>query len=204
MAVHPYFRKEPAPRHDRGSSRDISDRLWAAVYVRGDKKCVWCDHELTAADHSIDHFDGNRRNNKPDNLLPSHIGCNSKRGETHETQEAANASFDEYLRAKGSSLAAAMKRATKQLRTPIPHGTPRYSKLHRGPVVGAWAPGDARIDAVIKEFSPGKVSGIDRLTQRRDAGKLRSARSREHRKGGVASSGATPFDDDADPFGDIE
>ncbi len=195
-----HYRKAPSPPHDRGSSRDISDRLWAAVYLRGGKKCVWCDGELTASDHSIDHFDGNRRNNRPDNLLPAHIGCNSKRGETHEDQSAADASFNEYLRAKGSSLRAAEKRAEKQLRTPIPQGTPRYSKIHRGPVA-TWQPNDPRIDEIIREFSPGKVSGVDRLTQRRDAGKLRSARSRQRRDGAIASS---PFDDDADPFGDLE
>lgn len=210
--AHPYFRKEQAPQHQRGSSRDISDRLWAAVYSRGGKKCVWCDQPLTAADHSIDHFDGDRKNNRPDNLLPSHIGCNSKRGETwfsenpKDAQAAADSSFDEYLRAKGSSLRAAEKRAEKQLRTPIPHGTPRYSKLHGGAVVGAWAPNDPAIEEIIREFSPGKVSGVDRLTQRREAGKLRSARSRDKRaREQPRRGGPLPFaddvgDDDDTPF----
>jgi len=206
MASHPYFRRQdpPKPKHQRGSNRDMSLRLWASIYKRGGKRCVWHNQLLTASNHSIDHFDGNRNNNAASNLLPSCVGCNSKRGEEYENQEAANAAFDAYLREKGSSLAAALKRAQKQLSTPIPQGAPRYSPLHKGPVVSIWAPNDPEVDEIIREFLPGKTSNVDRLEQTRESGKIRSARSRAKRAEANQAhrQGPTPFDDDADPFGD--
>jgi hypothetical protein len=48
----------------------------------GPHKCHWCMKWIKSPKQlNVDHRDGNRKNNSPNNLLPSCLGCNTRRGE---------------------------------------------------------------------------------------------------------------------------
>lgn len=193
--MHPYFRKHPSAPRRRGISRKIALRLLGAVFVRGfiDGKpaCAWCTDVLTKADHSIDHFDMNHRNDSPDNLLPACFGCNAARSHAYSSAEEANDAMDGYLREKGQTFEKAMRRVEKQLATPIPHGAPKFSPTHERAIVSIWAPGDERVDRVLAEFLPGQrcekakgscEAGESRLDYTRRTGAQRASASREKRR----------------------
>ena len=210
-ALHPYFRKNPSAPRRRGMSRNIALRLWAAVFVRGATKdgrivCAWCTDELSKDDHTIDHFNHNDRDHRPENMLPSCNGCNSARSHSYPTEADANAAMDGYLREKGQTYEAAIRRVREQLATPIPQGQPKYSALHRRAIVSVWAPNDPRIEVVIDAFLPGQGCkdakgacelGESRKDYTRRTGAERAALSRTKRREREAEA---PTYDDADDF----
>lgn len=64
----------------RPSGRVSEHRLVAyAKYGPGDQACHWCSKPLTWARACVDHLDGQRQHNTPENLVVACGGCNSRR-----------------------------------------------------------------------------------------------------------------------------
>jgi hypothetical protein len=83
-----------------------------AVYLRGRKRCVWCTVPLLdTTDATVDHYDGDHWNNKPDNLLSSCRLCNWERN---------CSGFSDYLLGKGQRLRHREAVAARQLLRPLP------------------------------------------------------------------------------------
>lgn len=119
----------------RGSSRTIGITKQCAVYARGECRCVWCrvrlraprtereDKTLTA---TIDHYDHDPKNHRPDNLLPACRMCNRMR----EAPEL----FAARLSGRGESVAAGERRARAQLEAPLSYSAGRH-------LAERWHPG---------------------------------------------------------------
>jgi len=195
--VHPYFKQHPEAPRRRGISRTIALRLQAAIFLRGmndrgEIVCVWCQAVLTKYDHSIDHYNNVPDDHRPENMLPSCIGCNSARGHAYPTLADANAAMDNFLRELGQTFAAAKRRVEKQLATPIPAGPMKYSPLHQRAIVSIWAPGDPRVAELLAEFLPGQQCkdakkgtcerGESRLAYTRRTGAERASASRAQKR----------------------
>ncbi len=113
-----------------GSSRTIGPVKQCAVYVRGGRRCVWCfKHFAKREDASIDHLDGNHRNNLPSNLVPACPGCNSARYGDWPTEATTLReildydwfSFEAYLSKRNARLDDALARVLYQIRQPLPY-----------------------------------------------------------------------------------
>lgn len=119
-----------------GSSRSLGVVKQCAVYERGERRCVWCGVDLIEprpwrtpddadATHyaTVDHLDGDPKNNSPENLVPACNGCNVSRahewekGQEWEFFEALSHEwwdFDLYLQRKGADIRDAIQRVENQ------------------------------------------------------------------------------------------
>ena len=210
---HPYFAQHPDAPRRRGISRTIALRLQAAIFIRGmddqgNPLCVWCQGVLTPYDHSIDHYNNDSSDHRPENMLPACVGCNSARGHAYPSQADANAAMDNFLRELGTTYAEAMQRVRKQLSTPIPAGPMKYSPLHQRAIVSIWRPGDPRVAEILAAFLPGQKckgaknaaqkgacqKGESRLDYTRRTGAERANVSRAKRREQERQDEAEPFD----------
>lgn len=104
----------------RGSSRTVGVCKQCAVYVRGELRCVWCQRRLRAprtdggresCTATIDHYDGDGRAHREDNILPSCRTCNSLRNWPE--------GWAAWLGGWGQTPARAEARARAQLAAPL-------------------------------------------------------------------------------------
>lgn len=113
-----------------GCSRLLGPVKQCSVLVRGNLRCAWCTVFLcTREEATIDHIDGDHRNNAAHNLVPSCRGCNSQRyldwerGDTWTPKAAlaADWAFSGYLWVRhGVYLEDAIDRVEMQRWRPLP------------------------------------------------------------------------------------
>ena len=196
---HPELFEDLAEPARRPSNRVMALRLWAAIFVRGNKRCVWCDRPLNKDTATIDHYDGNHKNNAPNNLLPADR-CNTIRAKAFPTQRQARKAFDDYLKTLGSSLNAAEKRARVQLATPIETGKPRFIlwppgahafQQSRQVINSIWAPGDRRVDKLMERWRGDRIQRI----REKGAERARASRTRRDALARSAPQESLPFDE---------
>jgi uncharacterized Zn-finger protein len=79
-----------APGHPlakNGRGRVYEHRMvFFDLHGPGPHRCHWCSRWVRWEKLHVDHKDGARANNRPENLVPSCNGCNTNRTKTLETQ----------------------------------------------------------------------------------------------------------------------
>lgn len=130
----PKYGDEAEARHmsERpGASHWISPFKVAAVMTRGKAAegriaCVYCTKQLDQKSHTIDHLDGNWRNNAADNIFPCCRKCNEA-AFRHRPEDMDR--LETRLAVLGITLASAHRRLAKQSAMPLDSRSPEARKL---------------------------------------------------------------------------
>lgn len=75
------------PAAGKGGHIYLHRKIFYDLHGAGPHRCHWCSKWVTWAKLKVDHKDENRKNNAPENLLPSCHACNAHRGDAGKVEK---------------------------------------------------------------------------------------------------------------------
>lgn len=117
-----------APGHPLAVGNYVYEHRAVLYAARGDGPftCYWCGKEITWANMDVDHLNGNRHDNRPENLVPSCPTCNRARSKA-KLKETLRRRYGITFRGETLTLNEWARRigvAPESLRWRLKHGWP--------------------------------------------------------------------------------